>query len=112
MAFSTLFTAFLLSTVSSGTFGLYCSAILFGISMSSIPTVAVVMAGEYVAPTLRSTAAGFVTSLFGVGQLIGPALGGYIIDSTKVFSHSFLIAAICSFSGLIGALKLKNPKTK
>jgi len=110
MAFSTLFTAFLLSTISPITHGLYCSAILFGISMSSIPTVAVVTAGEYVAPTLRSTAAGFVTSLFGVGQLIGPALGGYIIDSTKVFSYSFLIAAICSFSGLIGALKLKNPK--
>jgi MFS family permease len=110
LAFMFLSLAYLLFATTPTTLGLYCSAILFGIAAWSIPTVAVVAAADYVGAELRSAAAGFVTFFFGVGQVIGPAVGGYVIEATQVFGYSFLIATIGSLIGAGGALALKKPK--
>ena len=110
MAFTFLSLSYLLFAVAPTTLGLYCSAILFGISAWSIPTISVVAASDYVGAELRSAAAGFVTFFFGVGQVIGPAVGGYVIEATQVFSYSFLIATIGSLVGAGGALALRKPK--
>jgi MFS family permease len=110
MAFTFLALSYLLFALTPTTLGLYCSAILFGISAWSIPTISVVAASDYVGAELRSAAAGFVTFFFGVGQVIGPAVGGYVIEATQVFSYSFLIATVGSLVGAGGALALRKPK--
>jgi len=109
IAFTILASAYLLFATTPTTLGLYCSALLFGISAWSIPTVAIATVSDYVGAALRSAAAGFVTLFFGVGQVIGPAVGGYVIETSQIFAYSFLIAAIGSLIGAAAALTLKPP---
>ncbi|MEM1537402.1 MAG: MFS transporter [Candidatus Nezhaarchaeales archaeon] len=109
LAYVALTFSYLLFGVTVTTPGLYLSAIIFGISAWSLPTVAVVAAADYVSPELRSAAAGFVTLFFGIGQAIGPTIGGYVIEATRVFGYSFLIAALGSLIGAVGSLMLRKP---
>ena len=88
--------------------GFYLSAILFGLSAWSIPTIMAATAGDLVGPRLAPAALGFVTLFFGIGQSIGPALGGYLADASGSFMLPFLVAGIISFIGTIFSLYLKK----
>jgi sugar phosphate permease len=89
--------------------GFYLSAILFGLTAWSIPTIMAATAGDLVGPRLAPAALGFVTLFFGIGQSIGPALGGYLADVSKSFTLPFLIAGGISLLGMIFSLFLKKP---
>jgi len=89
--------------------GLYLSIILFGLGMGSIPTIIAAAAGDQVGPRLTSTALGFVTIFFGIGQVLAPALGGYLADYTGSFRSAFAAAAFISLIGSAGSLLLKKP---
>jgi len=110
LAYSVLALSYLLYALALPPYGLYASATAFGLAMASIPTVAVVAAADYVGPELRSAAAGFVTLFFGIGQAIGPSLGGYAIEATGVFANAFYIAFLVSAVGALGSLLLRRPK--
>ena len=88
--------------------GFYLSAILFGLSAWSIPTIMAATAGDLVGPRLAPAALGFVTLFFGIGQSIGPALGGYLADASGSFMLPFLVAGIISFIGTIFSLYLRK----
>jgi sugar phosphate permease len=90
-------------------FGFYLSAILFGLTAWSIPTVMAATAGDYVGPRLAPAGLGFITLFFGIGQAIGPALGGYLADTTASFTVPFLVAGGISFAGMILSFYLKKP---
>jgi hypothetical protein len=49
---------------------------------------------------------------FGIGQAIGPALGGYAIETTRVFANAFYIAFLVSAVGALGSLLLRRPPAK
>ena len=57
-------------------FGFYLSAVVFGLTAWSIPTIMAAAAGDFVGPRLAPAGLGFITLFFGVGQALGPALGG------------------------------------
>ena len=42
------------------------------------PTIMAAAAGDFVRPRLAPAGLGFITLFFGVGQFLGPALGGYL----------------------------------
>ena len=65
-------------------------------------------AGDYVGPRLAPAGLGFITLFFGIGQALGPALGGYLADTTKSFTVPFLVAGGISFLGMILSLYLKK----
>ncbi len=88
--------------------GFYLSAILFGLAAWSIPTIMAATAGDLVGPRFAPAALGFVTLFFGIGQSIGPALGGYLADASGSFMLPFLVAGIISFIGTIFSLYLKK----
>ncbi|NMB34989.1 MAG: YbfB/YjiJ family MFS transporter [Firmicutes bacterium] len=88
---------------------IYLSAILFGLSAWSIPTIMAATAGDYVGPLLAPAGVGFVTLFFGIGQAFGPALGGYIGDTWGTFTLAFSMAALISLAGAGAALFLKKP---
>jgi len=90
--------------------GFYLSAFLFGITAWSIPTIMAATAGDFVGPRLAPAALGFVTLFFGIGQSIGPALGGYLADVSNSFMLPFLVAGVISFLGMIFSFKLKKPR--
>jgi MFS family permease len=92
-------------------FGFYLSAILFGLTAWSIPTIMAAAAGDFVGPRLAPAGLGFITLFFGIGQALGPALGGYLADASGSFTLSFLIAGLISLAGMILSFYLKKPIT-
>ena len=89
--------------------GFYISAFLFGITAWSIPTIMAATAGDFVGPRLAPAGLGFITLFFGIGQSIGPALGGYLADVSKSFTFPFLVAGGISLCGMVFSLYLKKP---
>ncbi len=90
-------------------FGLYLSAVVFGLTAWSIPTIMAATAGDFVGPRLAPAGLGFITLFFGIGQALGPALGGYLADITNSFTVPFLVAGGISFIGMFLSLFLKKP---
>jgi sugar phosphate permease len=91
-------------------FGYYLSAVLFGLTAWSIPTIMAAAAGDYVGPRLAPAGLGFITLFFGIGQALGPVLGGYLADTTLSFTVPFLVAGGISILGMIFSFYLKKPK--
>ena len=89
-------------------FGFYLSAVLFGLTAWSIPTIMAAAAGDFVGPRLAPAGLGFVTLFFGIGQALGPLLGGYIADVTQSFTIPFLVAGAISLVGMVFSLFLKK----
>jgi sugar phosphate permease len=90
-------------------FGFFLSAILFGLTAWSIPTIMAATAGDFVGPRLAPAGLGFITLFFGIGQAVGPALGGYLVDVTGAFTLPFLLAGGISLLGMVASLFLKKP---
>jgi sugar phosphate permease len=88
-------------------FGFYLGAVIFGFTAWSIPTIMAATAGDYVGPRLAPAGLGFVTLFFGVGQALGPGVGGYLADVTRSFAGSFLLACAVSLLGALLALGLR-----
>lgn len=89
--------------------GFYLSAFLFGLTAWSIPTIMAATAGDLVGPRLAPAGLGFITLFFGIGQSIGPVLGGYLADASNSFTLPFLIAGGISLVGMLFSLYLKSP---
>jgi MFS family permease len=92
-------------------FGFYLSAVLFGLTAWSIPTIMAATAGDFVGPRLAPAGLGFITLFFGIGQAIGPAVGGYLADVTHSFTAPFLLAGGISFTGMVFSIFLKKAET-
>jgi MFS family permease len=87
----------------------YVSVFLFGLSAWSIPTIMAAAAGDYVGPRLAPAGLGFITLFFGIGQALGPYVGGHLKDLTGTFVFAFILAASVSLVGMVGSLLLKRP---
>ncbi|UCE52941.1 MAG: MFS transporter, partial [Desulfobacterales bacterium] len=87
----------------------YLSAIVFGLTAWSIPTIMAAAAGDFVGPRLAPAGLGFITLFFGIGQALGPALGGYLADVSKTFTLPFLVAGGISLIGMVLSIYLKKP---
>ena len=90
-------------------FGFYLSAVMFGLTAWSIPTIMAAAAGDFFGPRLAPAGLGFITLFFGIGQALGPALGGYMADVSNSFTMPFLLAGGISFVGMVTSLYLKKP---
>ena len=87
--------------------GFYLSAILFGLTAWSIPTIMAAAAGDCVGPRLAPAGLGFITLFFGIGQAFGPWVGGRLADMTGSFTGPFLLATAVSVIGAILSLSIK-----
>ncbi|MBI4962753.1 MAG: MFS transporter [Desulfomonile tiedjei] len=92
--------------------GFYLSAVVFGLTAWSIPTIMAAAAGDYVGPRLAPAGLGFVTLFFGIGQALGPWIGGYLADVTQTFRWSFLLALTVSVLGALLSLRLRPIATR
>ncbi len=109
LAYLVLAISYLLFALIKVPSGYYLSAIFFGLSAWSIPTIMAAAAGDMVGPKLAPAGLGFVTLFFGIGQALGPMVGGFILDATKSFSVPFLLATGVS---ILGGLMAMGVKTK
>lgn len=88
----------------------WTATILFGITTFSIPAIMAAATGDYVGSRLAPAALGMITVLFGLGQMLGPTLAGYLADAFGTYTISFQVASAAAFLGALGSLVLKNPE--
>ena len=88
---------------------LYASIGIFGISVWSIPTIMSAAVGDYVGPEKAVKAIGFITLFFGAGQIAGPAVAGFLADTTGSFSIAFWLCALLTVIAIIAAYFLRPP---
>ncbi len=99
-------TAYLLVAARLPMFSIYISLSCFGLVVWSIPTIMAALVGDYATPERTAAMFGFVTFLFGVGQIIGPACAGFLAEQSGNFSSSFGLAAVLAGSGVVLSLLL------
>ena len=91
--------------------GYYVSAVLFGLTAFSIPAIMAAAVGDVVGGRLAPAGLGFITIFFGVGQVLGPAVAGWLRDATGTFTHSFILAACIALLGALSSLILRKKST-
>jgi MFS family permease len=110
LAYLILAISYLLFALIRSAPGYYLSAVFFGLSAWSIPTIMAATAGDIVGSRLAPAGLGFVTLFFGIGQALGPMIGGFLSDVTHSFSVPFLLAGGVSILGGLMALGIKTKK--
>jgi sugar phosphate permease len=108
LAYLTLTFAYLIFAFWKDYTGFYLSAVVFGIAAFSVPTIMAAASGDAVGGRLAPAGLGFITLFFGIGQALGPAIGGYIKDATGTFTNAFILSAVVSCAGAMGSLILKK----
>ena len=88
---------------------LYASIIMFGLTVWSIPTIMSAAVGDYMGPAQAVKALGFITLFFGAGQVVGPAMAGFLADVTGSFSAGFWLCAGLTGLAAILSFFLKPP---
>ncbi len=89
---------------------LYLSIGLFGVVAWSIPSIMAATVSDYVKSDKAAAAFGLITFIFGIGQIIGPAVAGTLAELSGSFSSSFYMAAV--FAGLAILLTAFLKKTE
>jgi len=106
--FLQMFAYILVATKLPGLF-LYFSIGLYGIVAWSIPSIMAAAVGDYVGAHRAGQAFGFVTFIFGFGQIIGPAMAGILAEKTGSFSVSFAMAAVLAGIAIVFTAFLRKP---
>jgi len=91
--------------------GVYASVFLFGMTAFAIPAIMAAAAGDVAGPRLAPAALGFITIFFGIGQALGPAIAGWLRDSTGTFGNAFVLAACVSVLGAAASTILTGRKS-
>lgn len=89
---------------------LYLSIGFYGIVAWSIPSIMVAAVSEYVGVNNALAAFGFITFIFGLGQIAGPSVAGVLAERTGSFSSSFFMAATFAGMAIVLTLFLKKPR--
>jgi MFS family permease len=66
---------------------------------------------EYVGPEKALPAFGFITFIFGLGQITGPSVAGILAERTGNFSSSFFMAAAFAATAILLTAYLRKPAT-
>ena len=75
-----------------GLTGLVISAVLFGSGVFSVPGLMGAACGDRFGATFAFASFGFVTAFIGVGQAVGPFIGGVLADSFGTLEPSYLVS--------------------
>jgi MFS family permease len=102
--------AYLLVALHLPMFSIYISLGCFGLVVWSIPTIMSALIGDHAGPERTAAMFGFVTFLFGIGQIIGPACAGFLAERSGTFSSSFLLAAVLAGVAIVLSLLLPGKK--
>jgi len=110
LVFSIQSLAYLLIALELPPVFLYLSIGCYGIVVWSVPSIMAALVGDLAGAERVAAVFGFVTFIFGLGQIIGPYLAGMLAEMTGSFSGSFLLAAALAVSAVFLSAFLPNRK--
>jgi MFS family permease len=86
----------------------------FGFIYGPIFPMYAACARDYFPKEVAGTAIGLLTLFYGVGAMVGPIIGGHLIDLMGTFRWSFGIGALAALLAglLIGFLRSKEENTE
>ena len=87
------------------------SAFFFGLVMAGLGAVTAAHVADHVEPRSFGTAFGTVTLCFGVAQLVGPQLGGWLADVTGSFTAAFVVSSLVAAFGAAASATLPREAT-
>ena len=109
MVFSIQMCAYLLVALSLPGMFLYLSIGCYGIVAWAIPSIMAALVGDYVGPQKTARIFGFITFIFALGQIAGPAVAGFLAEKSGSFSSSFFMAAFFAGLAVLLSILLKKP---
>jgi len=90
--------------IAGGAGAAFASAVLFGGTFAGITALTLALAG-HLAPKRSARLIGMLTAIFGVGQMIGPVLAGFIVSRAQSFTPALAAAsALVLIGGILMAL--------
>ncbi len=92
-------TSILVFGISSSLPGLLLGTAMAGAVIFAIPSIVQAYCGDIAGGEAAAAAIGFVTLFFGVGQMIGPSIGGYLADLTGNFVATLTFAGVTAITG-------------
>jgi predicted MFS family arabinose efflux permease len=84
--------------IAGGAGAAFTSAVLFGGTFAGITALTLALAG-HLAPGRSARLIGMLTAIFGVGQMIGPVLGGFIVSRAQTFTPALAAASALVLAG-------------
>ena len=98
-----------LAGLALGTWSIYLSIVLYGMSAWAIPTIMTAAVGDYMGAAKAATAFSVITFFFGAGQTLGPGIAGVLAKGSGSFDGSYLLAAGATGAGILVAALLRHP---
>ncbi|MEH6493514.1 MFS transporter [Halopseudomonas sp.] len=90
----------------------FCHYLLVGLSLNGVFSMIQTSATDQVAPRYIPIAFSFATLFFAVGQFLGPAIAGWLIETTEGFTAAFSFTVVVLSVGFGLALLIRRfPKT-
>ncbi|HEX8947807.1 MAG TPA: MFS transporter [Dissulfurispiraceae bacterium] len=89
---------------------LYLSIGFYGIVAWSIPSIMVAAVSDYVGAERAIAGFGFITFIFGFGQIAGPVAAGALAEATGSFSGSFYMSAVFAGLAILLTTLLRKPR--
>ena len=65
----------------------------YGLTVWSVPSIMTAVAADLAGPQNAAAAFGFITFIFGLGQMAGPVAAGALAEASGRFASSFALAA-------------------
>jgi sugar phosphate permease len=91
-------TAYLFVALPLPGFFLFLSIGCYGVVAWSVPSIISALVADYAGQQRIAAIFGFVTFIFGIGQISGPYLAGLLAEKTGNFSSSFMLAFLLALT--------------
>lgn len=88
------------------------SALLFGGTFMGITTLATTLSRQ-ISPKNSNQIIGYLTAIYGIGQMIGPSISGLLLDYTNSYQTALITASSSVFTGavlLLSGLRFEKGK--
>ena len=105
LGFVTMFAAALMVLPGEGLWP-WVAAAVFGLAFAGVPTNAATYLRDHLSARAFGSAFGVITLSFGIGQLLGPQIGGSIGDTLSSFTLVFLLSAGVALLSVFGTQRL------
>ena len=88
--------------------GLIASQFLWGMTIVGMLSLCQALSTEQVHPTYAPVALGYVTLFFAAGQLLGPGIGGWLIDHFQKIPLALIMCSILLAVAFLLSIRIKE----